>query len=129
MARGALRAGAVLLPVAAVLALGLRGVAGAVTAAGTVLFISLIFAGSGYLQAWAARQGLATLQLAALGGFGVRLALYATLIVALSPVEAIDGHVLAITGAATIIALLAYEVRLAMTHPEFWWVRAGEEHA
>ncbi len=122
MARAALRVGVVLAILAVIIAGTFRGLPGALTALGAVVLVVGQFAITGRSLAWAAKFGPTAVQATALGGFGLRLMIYAGLIIALRPVEAIDGPVLAITTAASLILLLAYEVRLVMTHSEMWFV-------
>ena len=62
------------------------------------------------------------LQGVALGGLFVRLVLYAVLLIALSPVEAVDGPVLAATVAVATIVLLTYETRFVLRTSQLWWL-------
>jgi ATP synthase protein I len=124
MARAAVRVGALTaVPVVAVAGL-VRGTAGALTALAAVAFVTGLFYVTGRSLAWAASKSVTALQAMALGGFFVRLVLYAVLIVVLRPVEAIDGPVLAIATAVTMIVVLAFEVRFVLRHSELWWVDA-----
>lgn len=129
MARAAVRVGsAVAVPL--VLAAGLlRGTASALTALGAVLVVVGSFYVTGRSLAWAARLGVVALQAVALGGFLLRLMLYALAIVLLGPVEAIDGPVLAISTVVAMVTVLAYEVRLVLRHQEFWWLTDGKGRA
>lgn len=103
----------------------LRGPAAALTAAGAVAFVVAVFAVTGRSLSWAAERGPVMIQAVALGGFFLRLVVYAALIVALRPVEAIDGTVLAISTAVAMVAVLAAETRLVLTQREFWFVDAS----
>lgn len=58
----------------------------------------------------------------ALGGFVLRLVLYGLAVWALAPVEAIDRTVLALSVAAAVVLVLAYEAWLLVRSAEFWWV-------
>lgn len=129
MVRAALIVGLVVSVVAVVVAGLISGVAGALTAFGAVAFVTAVFAVTGLSLAWAAPRGPTTLQAVALGGFFVRLVLYAALILALRPIEAIDGPVLAISAAAAMVAILAWETRLVLTHREFWHIDASARPA
>lgn len=122
MARAAVRVGAaVAVPVVGVSWL-LRGVDGGLTALGAVLLVVGTFYVTGRTLHWAGNISPTVLQAVALGGFFIRLVLYAALIVLLRPVEAVDGPVLAISTAVTLVVVLAAEVRLVLRHAEFWWV-------
>lgn len=124
MARAAMRVGAVLaVPVIAVSYL-VRDLAGALTAVGALVIVIGQFVVTARSLAWAAKRGPAVVQAVALGGFGLRLMFYAGLILALRPVEAVDGPVLAIVTAASLVILLAWEARLVMNHSEMWFVDA-----
>jgi hypothetical protein len=123
MARTAVRVGALLAVPTVALAWLLRGPAAGLTALGAVLFVTGLFWLNGHSLAWAGRRGPTVLQAVALGGFFLRLVTYAALIVLLRPIEAIDGHVLAISTAVTTIIVLAVEVRFVLRHGEFWFVQ------
>lgn len=122
MARAAVRVGAAVAVPVVGLSWLLRGPQGGLTALGAVLLVVGTFYVTGRTLHWAGNISPTVLQAVALGGFFVRLVLYAALIVLLRPVEAIDGHVLAISTAVTLVVVLAYEVRLVLRHAEFWWV-------
>lgn len=122
MARTALLVGAGLAAPAAATAWWLRGPDGALTALGAVALVVGTFALTGWSLDRAGRHGLGALQAVAIGGFGLRLSLYAAGIVLLADVPAIDGHALAVATAVSLVVLLAFEVRLLTTRPELWWV-------
>ncbi|MBW3620657.1 MAG: hypothetical protein KY461_10465, partial [Actinobacteria bacterium] len=122
MAEAAVRVGVVAAVPVVVAALALRGAAGALTALGAVLLVVGNFYVTGRSLDWAARFGPTALQATALGGFLVRLVLFAAAIVVLRPVDAIDGPVLAISAAVAMVVVLAYEVRLVSSHRELWFV-------
>lgn len=125
MARAALRVGAFLAVPLVLGALALRGPAGAVTAFGAVAFVTGNFYVTGRSLQWAAKLGPVVLQAVALGGFLARLMLYGVLIVALRPVEAIDGPSLAVSAAIALVVVLASEVRLVSADPRIWMVDTG----
>lgn len=100
------------------------GLLGAAIGAGVVAGMFLISAG---LLSFAARFGPSALMGAALGGFVLRLILYAVLIVLLTPIEAIHGPSLAITAALLLIASLAWEARMVTRTPGFFWVSTDSE--
>lgn len=127
MASAALRIGAVVAVPVVVTAWMLRGDAAGLTALGAVLLVVGNFAATGWSLDWAGRHGLAMLQGVALGGFLLRLIMYAIGIVLLTPVEAIDGPVLAVSVAVTTIVLLATEVWLLSHRAELWWVHPAAE--
>lgn len=122
LVRAAVRAGLVVaVPIVAVAAIS-RGLEGGLTALVTVAFVVGVFALTGWSLRWAAGHGPTAIQAVALGGFFLRLVLYAALIVVLRPVEAIDDTVLAVSAAVALVAVLAYETRIVLTHREFWMV-------
>lgn len=125
MARAALRVGAIVVLPVVLGALALRGTAAGLTALGAVLVVVGNFYVTGRSLSWAARIGPVALQAMALGGFGLRLVLYAVALVLLRPVDAIDGPVLAISAAVAMVVVLAYEVRLVSSHRELWFVDAS----
>ncbi len=131
MTRAALRFGAVALLPATALALWVRGPAGAVTTLGGVVLIVGWFALSGMSLAWAARRSLLLLQAVAIGGFAVRLAILAVIMLALAPVEALDAPVLAVTVSVGMVALLVHEIRFVLGRADLWWLRLaqGKERA
>lgn len=131
MTRAAARFGAVAVVPATLIALWVRGPAGAVTALGSVVLLVAWFALSGLSLAWAARRGLVVLQAVALGGFAVRLSILALIMLALSPVESLDAPVLAATVSVGMVALLVHEVRFVLGRADLWWLRLaqGKERA
>ncbi len=124
MARAALGVGAALAVPVVGTAWVLRDLAGALTALGALVVVIGQFVLTARSLAWAAKKGPVAVQATALGGFGLRLMFYAGLILALRPVEAIDGPVLAIVTAVSLVILLAFEVRLVMNHSEMWFIDA-----
>ena len=112
------------IPVIAIagLAAGWPGAASA--AIGTAVVIGM-FLMAGALMSWAARISPAALMGAVLGGYLVRLMIYAGLIVLLRPVEWLSGPSLAISTAVLLVAVLAWEVRVASRNPSMFWVDAS----
>lgn len=123
MARAAVRVGAAITVPVAGTAWLLRGPAGAASALGGVVLVIASFAGTGWSLHWAGRHGRSVLQAVALGGFGLRLGLYAIVLVLLEPVPAVDGPALAVATAAALVVLLVHETRLLSRRAELWWVR------
>jgi len=122
MAREAARIGAwLLVPVVGVAGL-VRGPAGALTALGALVMVVGSFWVTGHSLARAGRVSPLALQATALGGFFLRLVLYAGLIVVLRPIEAVDGPVLAIATAVSLVVLLSAEVRMVTRNGELWWL-------
>jgi hypothetical protein len=109
--------------VGAALVAGPSGLLGAGIGAAVVLGMFVI---SAALSVLAAPHGPSAMLLATVGGFALRLVLYAILIVVLDPVEAIHGPSLAVTAAALLVGALAWEVRHTSRTPSFWWVQTGE---
>ncbi|HEX9766665.1 MAG TPA: hypothetical protein VGA36_07855 [Nitriliruptorales bacterium] len=127
MARTALRVGGFLAPVVLLaVALAGRGTSGVLTAVGALALVVGNFYVTGRAFHWAGRVGPTAVQAVALGGFLVKLVVLAAVLVALHDVRAVDGPVLAITTALATIVLLATEVRLVLTHAEFWWLTEGK---
>jgi len=113
------------LALATVLA-GPRGLLGAGIGAAVVLGM---FAISAALSALAAPHGPSAMLLATVGGFALRLVIYAILIVVLDPVEAIHGPSLAVSAAVLLVGTLAWEVRHVSRTPGFWWVHTAAPSA
>lgn len=113
----------------AALVAGRPGAIGAAIAAAVVLGMFVL---SGGLVAFGARFGPNGIFAATLGGFFLRLVLYAALIVMLSPLPGIDGPSLAVSAAVLLVTSLAWEVRYVMRTPEFFWLdtaRTGRARA
>jgi hypothetical protein len=104
------------------LAAGRGGLLGAGIA---VALVAGMFAMSASLLSFAARLGPSALMAAALGGFALRLMIYALLIVLLRPVEAIHGPTLAVSAAVLLVATLTWEARYVSRTPGFFWVDAS----
>lgn len=113
-------------PVIAVAALA-AGTPGALSAAIGAAVVIGMFVMAGALMSYAARIGPAALMAAVLGGYVIRLVIYAGLIVLLRPVEWLHGPSLAIATAVLIVAVLVWEVRVVSRMPNTLWVdaRAG----
>lgn len=110
------------LPVVGVAAL-VAGGGGALGAAVGAAVVAGMFAMSGVTLSWAARLGPTALMGAALGGYLLRLMIYALLIVLLRPVETIHGPSLAVSAAVLLVAALMWEVRVVSRLPGAFWVR------
>lgn len=125
LAVAALKAVAVLaVPVVGIAWLA-AGTSGAIGAGIAVAVVAGMYLMSGALLSFAARLGPGALMGAALGGFALRLMIYALLVVLLSPVEAIHGESLAISAAVLLVLTLVWEARTAATTSHLFWVDAG----
>jgi ATP synthase protein I len=105
---------------------GARGALGAAIAAGVVAGMFLL---SGGLLSLAAPLGPSALLAAALGGYVLRLMLYALLIVLLRPLEGFSHASLAVSAAVLLVVALAWEIRVVSRTPELFWLDAGAESA
>jgi hypothetical protein len=112
------------LPVIAIAGL-LEGAAGAASAAIGATVVIGMFMMAGATMSWAARISPAALMGAVLGGYLVRLFIYAALIILLRPVEWINGPALAISTAVLLVAVLIWEVRIVSRNPKLFWVDAS----
>ena len=112
---------ALAVPVIAV-ATALAGPGGALGASIGAAVVAGMFLMSGALLSWSARIGPEAMFAAALGGYLLRLMIYALLIVLLRPVEAISGTSLALSAAVLMIAALAWEVRVVSRDPRALWL-------
>lgn len=122
LGRAAVRVVAVLaLPVVGI-SWVLRGSDAAATAIGGLALVALGQWVTGRSLSWAARRSLTILHVVTLGGFLVRLAVYATLIILLAPTDMVDGPVLAASVALTVVAVLAVETRMVLRDNSFWWL-------
>lgn len=104
---------------ATILAWWLRGPTAAGTAAGTVLLTCGSFIMSGLLLRWALARSPAAVQATMLGGLLLRLVVYALLLVLLLPTELVDKPTLVAVAVTSLAVLLAVEVRLVTSNPEF----------
>ena len=113
-------------PIIAVAGL-LQGANGAASAAVGAAVVMGMFVMAGALMSYAARISPAALMAAVLGGYIVRLVIYAGLIVLLRPVTWLHGPSLAIATAVLLVAVLVWEVRVVSRTPSTLWVdaRAG----
>jgi hypothetical protein len=113
-------------PVIAVAAL-LAGTSGALSAAVGASVVIGMFVMAGALMSYAARISPAALMAAVLGGYVLRLVIYAVLIVLLRPMAWVSGPSLAISTAVLLVAVLVWEVRAVSRMPNTLWVdaRAG----
>jgi ATP synthase protein I len=122
LAAAALRfVGVLAVPVLAIAWLA-AGPDGAISAGLGVTLVAGTFGVSAALLSFAARFGTAVLMGAALGGFLLRLIIYAVLLVILRPIETIHGPSLAISVAVVMIATLAFEARYVTRTPGFYWL-------
>ncbi len=134
MLSAAWRVGLVLAVVGVPLAAWARGPRGAATAIGAIAVVVGGFLLTGLSLRWAGRRGPTSVQAVALGGVVLKLSVYAVLIVTLAPLGVIDRPTLALAAPVALLALLAVEVRLVVTNPEFRmihstpaWARDGKE--
>lgn len=134
MLNAAWRVGLVLVAVCVPVAAWLQGPRGAATAAGVIAVVVGGFLVTGRSLRWASRRGPTSVQAVALGGVVLKLSVYALLIVTLAPLGVIDRPTLGLTAPVALFALLAVEVRLVVTNPEFRmlhstpaWARDGKE--
>jgi hypothetical protein len=102
----------------------LRGPDAALTALGGLALVALGQWVTGRSLSWAARRSLTTLHVVTLGGFLLRLAVYAALIITLAPTGLVDGPALAASVAVAVIAVLAVETRMVLRDGSFWWLDA-----
>lgn len=122
LGRAAVRVVAALaLPVVGI-AWALRGTDAAMTAVGGLAVVAVGQWVTGRSLSWAARRSLTILHVVTLGGFLVRLAVYAALIIALAPTDLVDGPVLAASVVISVIAVLAVETRMVLRDNSFWWL-------
>ena len=101
------------------------GLAGALSSAIGAAVVIGMFLMAGATMSWAARISPAALMGAVLGGYLVRLLVYALLILLLRPVEWLSGPSLAISTAVLLVAVLAWEVRVASRNPAMFFVDAA----
>jgi hypothetical protein len=73
-------------------------------------------------MSWAARISPAALMGAVLGGYLVRLMIYAVLIVVLRDATWLSGTALAIATGVLLVAVLGWEVRVASRNPSMFWI-------
>jgi hypothetical protein len=124
LAVGALKAIAVLAAPIVAAAWFAAGSGGALGAGIAVAVVAGMYLMSGALLSYAGRFGPSALMAAALGGFAMRLMIYALLLVLLQPVEAIHGPSLAISAAVLLVLTLIWEVRLVSRTPNLYWIDA-----
>lgn len=125
LAFGALKAVAVLAAPIIGFAWLAAGGPGAVGASVAVAVVAGMYLMSGTLLSYASRFGPGALMAAALGGFALRLMIYALLLVLLQPVEAIHGPSLAVSAAVLLVLTLVWEARLVSRTPHLYWIDAG----
>lgn len=81
---------------------------------------------SGGLLSLAAPFGPSALFAAALGGYVVKLGVYAVLMIALRDVAWLDGIALAVTAAILLVVALTWQSRLVLRDPRLFWVAPGD---
>lgn len=91
---------------------------GVAVVAGTLLL-------SGATMSLAAPFGPSALMAAVLGGYVLKLVIYAMLIVLLGDVEAIDGPSLAVTAAILLVVALVWQTRRILRDRRLFWVMAS----
>lgn len=125
LAKGAVKALAVAgIPVLG-LAWTLAGTGGLLGAGISLAIVSGMYLLSGALLSFAAKLGPGALMGAALGGFALRLMIYALLMVLLRPVEAIHGPSLAVSAAVLLVFSLVWEARAVSRMPNLYWIDAA----
>lgn len=119
MARGALRLGALALPVAAGIGYAARGRAGAIGAGLGVAIAVANFAVAGAIAAIAGRRSALAAAMVGLPSYTVRMAAVLALLAGLQGREFLDVTAFAVAFGAGIVAVLAYECALWAKTP---WV-------
>jgi len=99
--------------------LGTSGLAGAGLAVAVVAGMQAL---SGGLLSLAAPFGPSALLGAALGGYMLKLCIYALLMVLLGDAEGIHGPSLAVTAAILLVVALAWQTHLVMRDARLFWV-------
>jgi hypothetical protein len=94
-------------------------VLGVAIVAGTMLL-------SGGALSLAAPFGPSALFAAALGGYVLKLGIYALLMVLLRDVTWLDGVALAVTSAILLVVALAWQSRLVLRDPRLLWIAPGD---
>lgn len=122
LVRTALRVGAVIVPLAGIIALAVRGPRAGLTAVAITTLVVAVFVSTGMSLRWAARRAPTMVQGVALGGALARLSLYGLLAVSLGPTDVVDKPTLAVTAPIAIVVLLAAEVRLLLTNRQLWMI-------
>jgi hypothetical protein len=113
MVRRALVAGGLAAPVALAAGFGVDGAPGAWSAVLGVALVVSNFAAHGLSLAWAAAVSIPVLQVVALGGFAVRMAVFVGALFLLDRQPFFRPAVFGVAAVASMVALLAYEARLA----------------
>ena len=94
---------------------------GVAIVAGTMLL-------SGGMLSAAAPFGPSVLFAAALGGYVLKLGIYALLMVALRDAAWLDGIALAVTSAILLVNALVWQSRLVLRDPRLFWIAPGDAH-
>jgi hypothetical protein len=113
MARRALVGAAFAAPVALAAGFAVGGGPGAWSALLGVVLVVANFAAHGLSLAWAGGVSISVLQVVALGGFALRMAVFAGALFVLDRQAFFRPAVFGVAAAASILALLVYEARLA----------------
>lgn len=117
MVRAGMVAGSAAVPVAAFVALLVRGTEGALGAAVAGGLVLANFAVAGLALAWAARRNAALFPAIAMPSYVIRMLGVLATVKALKGATFIDHPTFAVTFAAGVVALLAYECRLYVKTP------------
>lgn len=104
------------------------GRSGVISAGVGIGLVAGTFVLSAVFLSVAARFGPGALLGAALGGYILRLMIYALLLVVLRPVELIHGPSLAISVAVVMIVTLVFEVRYVTRTPSLHWLEPAASH-
>lgn len=113
MVRRALVAGGLVAPVAMAAGFGVDGSPGAWSALLGVALVVANFAAHGLSLAWAATVSIPVLQVVALGGFAVRMAVFVGALFLLDRQAFFRPAVFGVAAVVSILALLVYEAKLA----------------
>jgi hypothetical protein len=103
----------------------LQGIAGIVGAAAGLGLVAVLFVAAGVAQGLAARRSSSTVLAVAIGGFGIRLAVYLAVLQALGQVSVLHRPSLALATAFGFVVTLYYEMRVISRTPELFWVDAA----
>lgn len=113
MVRRALVAGGLAVPVALAAGFAVDGGPGAWSATLGVVLVVANFAAHGLSLAWAATVSIPLLQVVALGGFAVRMAVFVGALFLLDSQAFFRPAVFGVAAVTSVVGLLVYEARLA----------------
>ncbi|MFA9430162.1 hypothetical protein [Egicoccus sp. AB-alg2] len=122
LARGTLRALAIVTAGIVAVAAVVAGTAAAVSALIGVTFVALLFGLSTVLLAWSTRRGAGSALGVLLGAMVGRLILYAAALSALAQVDWVHRTSLALATAVAVALTLAYELRALSRMPRLFWI-------